>query len=262
MVISFIVDLLGKSTQLPGCHYGLSDNLLMSSSRPGETQKSPDGIPNLLRSLGRSLEDARLKWEEREEAEAPRFQEFSFFTQREEAVSRVIAALITPWGLHGQGRIFLDLLMEQIGSDQLSKLQAAGTKVLTVNVEERTKTRRRIDIVVAFEDGFNLGIESKIFNADEQPDQIEAYVTELADRGNFLLLYLYGIEGESESISIDLKKELVKRGKLIEKPAIVFLRSWLTACSQHNACKAQRVSAFLDRFKGYIEHPPEETFMT
>ncbi len=113
--------------------YSLSDNILMSSYRPGETQKSPDGIPSLLRSLGRSLEDARLKWEEREEAEAPRFQEFSFFTQREEAVSRVIAALISPWGLHGQGRIFLDLLMEQIGGDQLSKLQAAGTKVLSVN---------------------------------------------------------------------------------------------------------------------------------
>jgi hypothetical protein len=107
-----------------------------------------------------------------------------------------------------------------------------------------------------------LGIESKIFDADEQPSQIEAYVTELAERGKFLLLYLHGTGGESESIPFDLKKQLIKQGKLVERPAVVFLRSWLTACSQHNACKAKRVSAFLDRFKGYIEHPPEETFMT
>lgn len=224
--------------------------------------KAPAGVPHLLSSIGDFLKTSRQAWEDREQTHAPRFRSFSFFSPREEAVSRMIAALLDPEGLHGQGRAFLDLFIGRIGSEKLKGLRDHKIRVRSVNVEDRTKARRRIDIVVCFDDGFNLAIENKVFGAAEQEQQLKDYARELASRGKFLLLFLQPETGDSTSLSEQDQAKLTEEGSLVLKRAKEFILSWLEECSKPEVCKATNVRDFLLHFTHYIKHPPEETFMT
>jgi PD-(D/E)XK nuclease superfamily len=219
-------------------------------------------LAGLLKSVNQALELAYQNWQELELNEAPRFRSFSFFSRREEAVSRMIAALLDPTGVHGQGSLFLDRFTANIGSEHLAELKARNVRVRSVDVEDRTAAQRRIDIVVSFENGFSLGIENKVFGAPEQDNQIADYVTELETRGPFVLLFLHPDGTKCNSLPEQQQKRLIREGTLVLKPAERFILSWLRTCSEANVCKAPSVRDFLLHFTRYLKEPPEETFMT
>lgn len=217
------------------------------------------GVAELLYSLHFGLYKARVRWDELERTKAPRFRSFAFFSKREEAVSKMVAALLDPSGAHGQGTLFLDIFIDNISGHTLNHLRQK--EVRSIVVEDRTTLRRRIDIVVYFNDGFQLGIENKVFGAREQPNQISDYVDELDRRvfGRFALLFLHSEGARRTSLSEAKQKDMEEQNKLILEPAKPFLSSWIKECDDH--CKAETVREFLHSFRKYIEHPPEERFM-
>jgi PD-(D/E)XK nuclease superfamily len=225
---------------------------VMAARKP---DPSNNAVAALLDSIGSELIPHKKVWDDGERNSAPRFRPFSFFSKREEAASRVIAALLDPEGHHGQGNAFLRQLTNLIDHKQLSE-QADGA-VSSVDVEDPTNENRRIDIVVRFASGFTLGIENKVFGAAEQENQIADYLKELEERGPFVLLFLH-----SGALSQKQQEITCNEKRLVPKPAQQFLLEWLAACSKEDVCKAGHVHAFLNNFAHYIKRPPEVSFMT
>jgi hypothetical protein len=224
----------------------------MSSKRANAQLPTAD----LLKSLGLSLSDAQNDWEREELKTAPRFRSFSFFSPRETAVSRMIAALLNPEGTHGQGRAFLDLFLQMVKLPQLMNAQ-----VRSVTVEAPTQTKKRIDIVISFTHGFNIGIENKVFGAVEQENQLSSYLHELANRrGDFFLLFLTDDALNCKSLTPEDRQRF--REKIRLEPAKAFLKTWLAACQQPDLCEAPTIHTFLVHFYKYILATHEETFMT
>jgi hypothetical protein len=224
---------------------------------------SRDSISELLGSIQLGLEREKRLWDARELMEAPRFRSFAFFSKREEAVSRMVAALLNPTGTHGQGRLFLDRFLNNLSDDKLNDLREKQVPVSSVVVEDRTASQRRIDIVVYFGDGFQLGIENKIFGAREQLNQIRDYVDELERRrrDRFVLLFLRAEGVECISLDKEAQEDLKRKRKLILEDAKPFLSSWIEECRNAIHHKAQPVRDFLHSFQKYIQQPPEDTFM-
>lgn len=99
---------------------------------------------------------------------APRLNAFSLFRPNENALSQVLADLLSPRGAHGQGILFLQSILEEL------KLPGIGVhEVVTVRREVMTSARRRIDLVVDTP-RMLIGIENKPW-ADQQSDQLIDY---------------------------------------------------------------------------------------
>ena len=143
----------------------------------------------------------------------------------------------------------------------LTELADARIPVRSVTVEDRTEDRKRIDIVVAFVNGFNIGIENKVFGAVEQENQISGYVNDLASRrGKFFLLFLTDDALNCKSITpADLEHF---RENIRLEPAKRFLGIWLRACQRPEVCKAPTVHTFLGHFSKYVSSQKEDTFMS
>jgi hypothetical protein len=220
---------------------------------------SDGGVAELLDSLHFELDKARVRWEKLQRTKAPRFRSFAFFSKREVAVSKMVAALLDPSETHGQGRLFLDHFLDKISNHKLNHLRQK--EVRSIKVEDRTTQQRRIDIVVYFSDGFQFGIENKVFGAKEQPNQISHYADALENRvpGRYALLFLHPEGAHCTSLSEAKQKEMEEQNRLIQEPAKPFLSSWIKECVGH--CEAKTVKVFLLSLQKYIEDPLEETFM-
>lgn len=157
----------------------------------------------------------------------------------------------------------MDQFLAQISNDGLNEFRKKPIQVSSVVVEDRTEFQRRLDIVVQFRDGFQLGIENKVFGAKEQPNQISDYVDELEKRGRgqFALLFLHAEGAPCTSLDTDKRVKLEKENKFIQRSAKPFIASWLNACLRDDHRRAESVQEFLRNFSQYIDHPPEETFV-
>lgn len=85
--------------------------------------------------------------------------------QVENSISRFLANLLNPKGLHGQGEIFLrkflDMLTGIVGL-ALPNTDFLLQKQIIVKCEDCTTDYRRIDITVEFVGEFIIGIENKV----------------------------------------------------------------------------------------------------
>jgi hypothetical protein len=103
---------------------------------------------------------------------ATRFSPFEIFSPDENTLSRVIAELLDPYGSHGQGALFANAILSELGYSKL------GThEVVRVRREAMTKAGRRIDIVIETL-RYVIGIENKPW-AKQSARQLEDYYQEL-----------------------------------------------------------------------------------
>lgn len=104
---------------------------------------------------------------------ATRFSPFSIFSPDENTLSRVIAELFDPKGSHGQGLLFVNSLLRELGYPRLGSRDA-----VRVRREAMTRRKRRIDIVIESRD-YVIGIENKPW-AGQQANQLVDYFDELS----------------------------------------------------------------------------------
>ena len=177
------------------------------------------------------------------------FNAFDYIEPDENRLSDILAELLKQKGSHGQGGIFLKLLLDRIKVEIPTESRTAK-----VHREEATAyladQLRRIDILVDF-GTFGFGIENKPW-AGEQVDQVQSYLLHL-DRqysGNFLLLYLSGSGEPPLSVS---KVEHQRRENQNQFRLLDYrngLAAWLEDCIKH--CEAERIRWFLQDFRAYV----------
>ncbi len=157
------------------------------------------------------LETARTLQRELDSHLAQRFNVFDYLRTDELGLSRIIADLLNPQGRHGQGSMFLELLLRRLKRPFATSehLDHAG-----VEVERTIKDGRRLDICVGI-GNHCLAIENKPY-AGDQPGQVDDYLRWLKNQGfeSSLLIYLspQGEPPSPESVELaDLQGELNAR---------------------------------------------------
>ena len=148
---------------------------------------------------------------------AHRFNVLDYLRDDELGLSRIIADLLNPEASHGQGTLFLEILLNMEGLKHIREWPKPGGSQISVVVEREWKifSGRKIDIVVQIyssdKKSYCLAIENKPY-AGDQVNQIKDYLSFLRKkfRERFLLIYIppTGQGPSEESIS---KTELRKR---------------------------------------------------
>ena len=150
------------------------------------------------------LETARTLQRELDSQLAQRFNVFDYLRTDELGLSRVIADLLNPQGKHGQGSMFLDLLLCGLKHPLATSERLHDA---SVDVERTIKNDRRLDVYVRIGDHC-LAIENKPY-AGDQPNQVRDYLRWLkGEFKNSLLVYLspQGEPPSPESVELaDLK---------------------------------------------------------
>ena len=162
-----------------------------------------DQYQRFFDELAPRLETARELERELDAHLARRFNVFDYLRTDELGLSRIIADLLNPAGKHGQGPIFLELLLDGIGWKGQSLLKARST--ISVEVEKAIDGGRRIDIFVHI-GGYCLAIENKPY-AGDQPSQVLDYLVWLRKQAleKYALVYLSPSGDPPSSESVDLR---------------------------------------------------------
>ncbi len=191
--------------------------------------------------------------EQLDRTEASGFNVFDMIRPDENRLSDVLALLLDPRGPHGQGDLFLRLLMEKLDTG----LSAKQTKNAWVQREAPThridNSHRRMDVLV--DAGDLVAIENKV-NAAEQPEQVKDYLEHmrLCIEGRSVrstLVYLTPGGRSPDSISREDMAREVAGNRLRCWSYGRHLRGWLEAC--RSQCEAPRFRDFLTDFIHYIE---------
>ena len=144
------------------------------------------GLERFFNELAPRLEAARSVERELDRQLARQFNAFDYLRPDEQGLSKMIRDLLDPGGPHGQGQVFLRLLLDKVGFDYGGDLRNSR-----VDVELTIEDQRRLDIAAHIGDGHCLAIENKPF-AGDQKDQVKDYLDWLRKHygGRFLLIYL------------------------------------------------------------------------
>lgn len=204
-------------------------------------------LAGFLSGLRQVLKLARAEIQDYERVHASRFNVFDYIAPDENRLSDILADLLDPDGKHGQGTLFLELLLKRCGVELAEPL--SGAKVhREASTTYLANDARRMDVRIDF-GTFGIGIENKPWAAD-QPGQIHDYLLNL-DRhynGQFLLLYLSG-SGEPPAEHSATSAELADRRFRMWTFAGE-LAGWLAEAEA--MCKAERVRSFLRNFREYV----------
>jgi len=191
--------------------------------------------------------------EQLDRTEASSFNVFDLIRPDENRLSDVLALLLNPRGAHGQGDLFLRLLIKHLDSG----LSPQHTKQAWVQREAPThridNNRRRIDVLVDAND--LVAIENKV-NAAEQQEQVKDYLEHLrcwseSRSVRSTLIYLTPGGRPPDSISREIVDREVAGNQLRCWSYGQHLREWLEVC--RSQCEAPRFRDFLSDFIHYIE---------
>lgn len=191
------------------------------------------------------------------------FNVFHFIEPDENRLSDVLAFLLDPKEVHGQGDLFLRVIFEQLGM----AVDFEHTRKATVQREATTHNilncRRRMDILVHA--GHWLAIENKV-DSPEQPEQVKDYLEHLHHytRRSLVraaLIYLSPNGRPPDSVGKPLLGELRASKKLFCWSYHLELRQWLERCQRE--CAAPKIRSFLSDLMAYLEtHFQRETVNT
>lgn len=174
---------------------------------------------------------------------------FDHLMPNEVRISRILAMLLDPRGVHGQGCLFLSALLSTLNLDRDGLMSA---RVHVERATRKTKTRRRIDIMIETAEWI-IGIENKVWGAPDQNDQVADYLRELSSLrpNNYVLLYLTpdGAWPSPQSITQEQCKRLERAGNL----KIVTYASIEQALDNSLCtCSGERARWFMQTFRDYI----------
>jgi len=212
------------------------------------------GLQQRLAANRQKLQTLRLKT-------ADGFSVFDFIDPSENVLSDILAFLLTPDATHGQGTLFLEILLNHASASKAPAADNAtvAREALTFAIENH---RRRLDILVTLPD-FMFAIETKKYTSEGQ-NQIRDYCKHLQkiSRNRFCLVFLTRTGEEAISIPKKAAAKLHAEGHLVCWSWEKDIPAWLDKCRR--GCKAPKIQHFLKDFQTYIAaylatNQPEET---
>jgi hypothetical protein len=209
-------------------------------------------LKRFFSAVGSRVAIAEKKQQQRDRKEATGFNVFNLIDPDENKLSDVLADLLDPKGTHGQGDLFLRLLLEQLDLGSNAKLKDATVR-REVPTHGILKYLRRIDVLV--EAGMLLAIENKVDSID-QPEQVKDYLDHLRHCTQVrpapsMLIYLTPDGRPPASISREVADKEIAGKRLCCWSYAWDLRDWLEECQSQ--CGAPRIRDFLSDFVRYIE---------
>jgi len=193
-----------------------------------------------------------------------RFSVFDLFKTDEPATSGLLDALLNPKGAHGQSDLFLRLFVNRFVPEWRD----------TFGGDARPATTNQlIDVTISDNDRW-LGIENKIFGAQDQDRQCDRYLEALkqasGQSGDYRLLYLSPKGEPPGENSFTNKGREHHSGKLVigawvppltdtdtaqeaarESARIENCLDWLAECE--DKCRAENVRWFLRQFRALVQ---------
>ncbi len=208
-----------------------------------DSQVNPQELERFFSAVNQRLNQG----ERRDRRQASGFNVFYLIEPDENKLSDVLALLLDPKGVHGQGDLFLRLLIEQLDAG----LSTQHTKNATVRREAPAQIeeyRRRIDVLVSADD-MMVAIENKV-DAAEQPEQVRDYLKYLRSHSvRNTLIYLTPNGRPPESLKEEVDQEKASN-RLRCWCYGSELRAWLEECRKQ--CEAPRICEFISDFIQYI----------
>jgi hypothetical protein len=189
-----------------------------------------------------------------------RFNAFNLFSMDEPATSRILAFLLDPTEAHGQNDVFLRAFIRQFIPQ--------WRQTFNYSEARRALTPELIDVVIS--DGLHwLGLENKIFNAQEQERQAGRYLDALQHachdhQERYRLVYL-SPRGEGPSPRSFPPEDSDTHGANLicgawvqptedndqaATPAASIMH-WLADC--RNQCQAENVTWLVRQFSAYVD---------
>lgn len=197
-----------------------------------------------------------------ERVKAPRFSVCDLFLSKEERISQVLAALLDPWGRHGQQDFFLKLFIKRINhqlpeNQHLSLNRLDQTSVMLEVLTQRIdNAQRRIDIVLINPD-WVLGLENKPWTW-EQEKQLEDYRNHLEREYQGRLVHMVYLPGDCSRPTTDTQGVTTvvigyNWSEAACGPAVRehHLSDWLEEAA--SGCQADNVRLFLTDFTLWIK---------
>jgi hypothetical protein len=186
------------------------------------------------------------------------FNVFDYINPNENKLSDIMADLLNPDGTHGQKDAFLKEFLKII--DKKLDCNLMDCKIMReASTTYIVNNQRRIDITLNFQNKFEIGIENKPWD-EEQENQLQDYQKHLRKKfgENFCIVYISGNGSEPESLSEKLKKQLLQERKLIILKYKPDIKVWLEKC--YKECKSEKIRIFIKDFIQYIEQNFEELY--
>jgi hypothetical protein len=214
---------------------------------------SESELEQFFSEMRRQVEGAQTQQRKLDREQTSGFNVFDLIEPDENKLSDVLKWLLDPEGNHGQGDLFLGLLLKHLdlGSEATNTMKAkVHREAPTFGIE---KYRRRMDVLL--EAGALVVIENKL-DAPEQPEQVKHYLEYLDRRTNSLctksaLIYLTPNGRKPNSLDKVTLRMYEENGRLKCWNYHGELRNWLKDCQRE--CEAEKIKYYLTDFLGYIE---------
>jgi PD-(D/E)XK nuclease superfamily len=216
-------------------------------------------MPERFLSLIVTMLPAFREMEQRLDRETGRqFNAFDLFDMNENATSRILTFLLDPKGAHGQNDVFLRPFIE--------RFVPAWQGTFDYPKAHMASTTEPIDVTIC--DGSHwLGIENKIFGAQEQNLQAERYLNSLRaapSQKDYRLVYLSPRGSPPGDYSLPAESRRVHGVHLVcgswaqaegdgDQMATLSARipGWLVDC--RNQCRAENVTWLIRQFAAYVD---------
>ena len=169
-------------------------------------EESHSDLERFFFELAPRLETARALDRELDQQLARRFNVLDYLRTDELGLSRVVKDLLNPEGNHGQGTVFLQLLLDKLEFKVDGKIDDSQ-----VDVELTIGDKGRLDVAVRIDERHCLAIENKPYAAD-QPNQVKGYLEWLKQYDKHMLIYLSPTGEGPEKHSIE-EADLAKLGE-------------------------------------------------
>lgn len=231
-----------------------------------DTIMSKNSIERFFNDLQFKLDIVKRHKQQTDRFLATDFSVFSYIWDDENILSDIIADLLRPNGNHGQGNIYLLAYLEILSKSDNSRIKISEFKLRVTKEPNKIKiirekytdyiekSKRRMDIVIDFGEGYGLMIENKPWTID-QHEQLKDYYQNMKRHFKEALILVYlsgdGTPPSSASLPEPLKSEITEKGEYVETSFPQHMPNWLEQCLLYT--EADKMRWFLRDFKNYIE---------
>ncbi|WP_299124262.1 PD-(D/E)XK nuclease family protein [uncultured Tenacibaculum sp.] len=179
-----------------------------------------------------------------------KFSPFKYIWMNENIMSDIFADLLNPNGAHGQKEAFLKSFISKLPlkNQTPSNFPKIEREVRTDKIKNNKK---RIDIVISWDNEFAIGIENKPWTSDSD-NQLKDYSDHLKTKyKNYLLIYISENDANENSMSSKEKNQLKNEYIYFHINYSSYIIEWLEECIKSS--QSEKIRFFLKDFKSEIQ---------